>query len=236
MRRALAQQETGKEQPLEEKRSPSDRITRRGFLAATAGAVLAAILQACRREDAERAAPPVPQTAAEPETPGQPQALAPTPSCDDDPTEAQTEGPFFKTNSPERTNFQGDVSGGVKLVLTGAVLSTACQPVNRAKMELWHADNDGEYDNQGYRLRGHFFTDAQGRYQVETIVPGLYTGRTRHYHVKVQPAGGRLLTTQLYFPNEPGNSRDGIFDPSLVMNVSEAGEGKAATFDFVVEV
>jgi protocatechuate 3,4-dioxygenase beta subunit len=222
----------------EDSRRLANAISRRGFLAGTAGALLAVILQACRGEQGQQAAPTLGQSPALPASPGQPQALAPTPACgdDDEPTEAQTEGPFFKTNSPERTNFQGDVNSGVKLVLTGAVLTTACQPVDRAKMELWHADNDGEYDNEGFRLRGHFFTDAQGRYKVETIVPGLYTGRTRHYHVKVQPPAGRILTTQLYFPDEPGNSRDGIFDPGLLMNVADSGEGKAATFDFVLQV
>jgi protocatechuate 3,4-dioxygenase beta subunit len=215
-----------------------DGISRRSFLSAAAGALLATILQACRREPAQEAAPTLPDSPASPASPGQAQALAPTPACgdDDEPTEAQTEGPFFKTSSPERTNFRTGAGGGPALVLSGAVLSTACQPINRAKMELWHADGNGEYDNDGFRFRGHFFTDAQGRYQVETIVPGRYTGRTRHYHVKVQPPGGRVLTTQLYFPDEPGNSRDGIFDPTLLMSVRDTGDGKAATFDFVVQV
>jgi protocatechuate 3,4-dioxygenase beta subunit len=59
----------------------------------------------------------------------------------------------------------------------------------------------------------------------------VYPGRTRHIHVKVQPAGGRILTTQLYFPDEPENQRDGIFSPELVMQMSGRGEG---AFDFVV--
>ena len=213
-------------------------ISRRGFLAGMAGLVVTYVLQACRPQPAEEPAATVPATTPGSAATGQPQALAPTPACSDgdEPTEAQTEGPFFKTSSPQRTNFQGDVTEGIRLVLTGAVLSTECRPVGRAKMELWHADNNGEYDNDGFRLRGHFFTDDQGRYEVRTIMPGVYTGRTRHYHVKVQPEGGRVLTTQLYFPGEPGNSRDGIFDDSLVMQVGDAGEGKTATFDFVLRV
>ena len=46
----------------------------------------------------------------------------------------------------------------------------------------------------------------------ETIVPGKYPGRTRHYHVKVQAPGRSILTTQLYFPGEPGNDGDRIFE------------------------
>ena len=74
-------------------------------------------------------------------------------------------------------------------------------------------------------------TDAQGRYRLETIVPAEYPGRARHIHVKVQPPKGRVLTTQLYFPNEPSNQRDGIFRPELVMQMKERGQG---AYDFVV--
>ena len=91
------------------------------------------------------------------------------------------------------------------------VVGTSCRPVERALLDFWQADSNGEYDNQGYRLRGHQFTDAKGRFHLETVVPGLYTGRTRHIHVKVQAPNRPVLTTQLYFPGEPANERDGIF-------------------------
>jgi len=83
-------------------------------------------------------------------------------------------------------------------------------------------------------LRGHQFTDADGRYALESIVPGLYPGRTRHYHVKVQAPGQPVLTTQLYFPDEPGNQSDGIFNSALVLDVQDTPDGKRAAFDFVV--
>ena len=60
--------------------------------------------------------------------------------------------------------------------------------------------------------------------------PGLYTGRTRHIHVKVQRPRGQVLTTQLYFPGEPDNEGDGIFDEALLMDVS----GARAAYDFVL--
>ena len=74
------------------------------------------------------------------------------------------------------------------------------------------------------------------RFRFHTIVPALYPGRTRHYHVKVQVLGSRLLTTQLYFPNEPRNLRDGLFQRELLMRVADAGEGLAGRFDFVLNV
>lgn len=171
--------------------------------------------------------------------PAAPQALRPTPACghgdEAAPTEAQTEGPYFTPDSPERTNFRPGAGGGAPLLLTGAVLRTDCTPVARALVDVWHADASGEYDNRGYRLRGHFFTDDEGRYRLETIVPGLYPGRTRHLHVKVQAPGGRVLTTQLYFPDEPANPRDRIFRPELNMTVSGGPGATDAEFNFVVD-
>ena len=99
-----------------------------------------------------------------------------------------------------------------------------------------HADAQGAYDNQGYRLRGHQFSDARGRYVFDTITPGVYPGRTRHYHVKAQAPGGRVLTTQLYFPDESANRRDGIFDRRLLMRVEAASDGNVGRFDFVLNL
>jgi protocatechuate 3,4-dioxygenase beta subunit len=147
-------------------------------------------------------------------------------------TPRQTEGPFYTPNSPLRTSLVEGGSNAPRMLVNGRVLSRDCKPVANALVDLWHADEEGAYDNRGNRYRGHQFTDAEGRYRFETIVPALYPGRTRHYHVKVQPKGGRILTTQLYFPGEPANRRDGIYRPELELNVAKPGEG---TFDFVVE-
>jgi len=116
------------------------------------------------------------------------------------------------------------------------VRSTQCKPVQGALVDFWQADAGGEYDNEGYRLRGHQFTDARGRYRLETIVPGLYPGRTRHFHVRVQAPNRPVLTTQLYFPGEPANKRDGIFNSKLLMAVRDSIGGKAAAFDFILDL
>jgi len=155
---------------------------------------------------------------------------------DDDITPAQTEGPYYTPNSPQRASLLESGITGTKIVVTGVVLSTSCQPVARALVDFWHCDDNGVYDNAGYKLRGHQFTDDSGRYSLETIVPGLYPGRTRHFHVKVQAPNKPILTTQLYFPGEPSNNSDGIFSSKLLMNVQDASDGKAAKFDFVLNV
>ena len=160
--------------------------------------------------------------------------LAPTPACDDgdEPTPAQTEGPFFTPNSPERAMLREAGMAGTPLALAGFVLTRSCQPVSGALVELWHADDSGAYDNVGFRLRGHQFTSAEGRYAFETIWPGLYPGRTRHFHLKFQAPNERVLTTQFYFPGEADNERDGIFDPALLLQIS----GDVARFDTVLDL
>ncbi|MEN9935623.1 MAG: dioxygenase [Chloroflexota bacterium] len=191
--------------------------------------------------DVPVAAPTAAPTAAEalPATAAPAEASLPaTPPCDDDDdaTLAQTEGPYYTPNTPERASLLEPGMPGTRLVVSGAVLTTGCQPVARALIDFWQADDAGAYDNAGFTLRGHQFTDDQGRYRLETIMPGLYPGRTRHIHVRVQAPNQPLLTTQLYFPDEPANDRDRIFHPSLVMALQDAADGKEGAFDFVLEV
>lgn len=163
--------------------------------------------------------------------------LAATPEVadDDEPTPAQTEGPYFTPNSPRRRSIVPAGAPGTRLTLTGRVLRTNGRPVARALVDFWQADARGVYDNDGFRFRGHQFTDASGRYSLTTVVPGLYAGRTRHIHVKVQAPGGRVLTTQLYFPGVAANRNDRIFDADLlVRGWRRVGARRAARFDFVL--
>ncbi len=165
--------------------------------------------------------------------------LAPTPSCADDDLEAtlaQTAGPFYTPETPERRSLLEPGLPGTRLVVTGYVYDTTCQPVPGALLDFWQADDAGVYDNIGYRLRGHQFADQDGRFELETIVPGLYPGRTRHIHVMAQAAEQPVLTTQLYFPDEPDNARDSIFNPALVIDLQDAATGVLGFFTFVLEV
>lgn len=147
------------------------------------------------------------------------------------PTEPETAGPFFKTNSPHRTSFLDDKSVS-RLLVTGRVLGPDCRPVANAKLDFWHADEHGVYSSgRTYRYRGHQFTDAEGRFRLETVRPAEYPGRTRHIHVKVQRPGGPTLTTQLYFPGEKLNEIDPLYRKNLEMALEHGDRG---TFDFVV--
>jgi protocatechuate 3,4-dioxygenase beta subunit len=195
-----------------------ENATRRRFLV-TAG-TLAAGLSLARSESAVA------------------QELSPTPACQDGQktTRQQGEGPFYKPRSPRRADLREPGSAGRPVELAGLVLTRRCRPLAGALVDLWHADERGDYDNSGFRYRGHVVTGADGAYRFRTVLPAVYSGRTRHYHLKVQAPGSRLLTTQLYFPDEPENARDFLFRRELLMRVAQAGDGLAARFDFVLDL
>ena len=74
-------------------------------------------------------------------------------------------------------------------------------------------------------------------WHLETVVPGLYPGRTAHIHVKVQGASGIILTTQLYFPDVPENETDFFYHPDLEVAVldQDASGNMIAEFNFVID-
>lgn len=149
------------------------------------------------------------------------------------------EGPFYKDGAPHRGAFATSRDRGTPLVLTGTVLSTRCEPLEKAELDVWHADATGAYDNDGYRFRGALSTDAKGQWQLRTIVPGRYlngrTYRPAHIHVKVRARGREELTTQLYFAGDPYNKRDPFIVDSLIMRHTDDRQGiRHARFDFVL--
>ena len=170
------------------------------------------------------------------------QSLPPTPTCDDNGlTLSLTAGPFYNcrtvlypqfARAPISTSARNDWNPNDS---NGQALSVSCAPIANALVDFWHANDRGEYDNNGYNLRGHQFTDTEGRYWLETIVPGIYPGRTRHFHVKVQAPNQSVLTTQLYFPAEPLNRSDRLFRPELLMSVLDRDQVKQAEFNFVLD-
>ena len=215
-----------------------DEMTRRRMLAL--GVALPLTLAACgsgEEGDGEGAAAARTAGAGDPQGDGGIR-LAATPACDDGgrrPHARADRGPDFTPDSPRRRNLVEPGMAGRRLVVSGVVLGTDCRPVPRALLDFWQADDAGEYDNEGYRLRGHQLADARGRYRLATIVPGLYPGRTRHIHVKVQRPRGEVLTTQLYFPGEARNRGDGIFDAALLMRLRRGDQPWAGGFSFVLD-
>lgn len=143
-------------------------------------------------------------------------------------TARQTEGPYYPDHLPlDQDNDLTQILGaqapasGLVTEFGGRLLDVDGRPVAGSVIELWQADVNGCYIHsrgapagkqrdpqfQGY---GKIVTNAQGEYRFRTLQPGLYTGRTRHFHIAVNRDGQRLLTTQLYFAGEPQNDTDGV--------------------------
>jgi protocatechuate 3,4-dioxygenase beta subunit len=152
-----------------------------------------------------------------------------TPACGR-PTLPQIAGPFFMPQSPERSSLIEPGMTAGRMRLRGQVVDANCRPVPGALIDFWQCDDKGEYDNRGYRLRGHQFANQNGQFVLDTLVPGAYPGRTPHLHVRVQRKGGPVLTTQLYLPGHPGNSNDFLFDPRLLIEA----RGPEYYFQFVL--
>ena len=160
--------------------------------------------------------------------------LTPTCAGSGEPTVSQSAGPFYRPSAPLKRDLARDAPDGEPIMLGGFVLDTSCRPVPGALVEIWHADEEGVYDNVGFRLRGHQLTDEAGRWGFDTIVTQHYSFRTAHYHVRVQRPGGPVLTTELYFPNHPRNRTDPLFDPRLILSLANQHGLKFGRFDFVV--
>ncbi len=161
------------------------------------------------------------------------------------------EGPFYTENPPEMVDGQlaKQDEPGTKLIITGRVTNLDCTKVIPGTViDVWHADNAGDYDNDGYNLRGRTVSNSQGFYMIKTIHPGKYnTGnsyRPSHIHFKITPPEFETLTTQLYFEGDSDNATDaaasirsGEFDASdriipLTTNADGIEEG---TWDIVVD-
>jgi protocatechuate 3,4-dioxygenase beta subunit len=164
------------------------------------------------------------------------QFTTPTLPCKDDkPTPAAADDTTFKAKSPERGALVEKGMTGQTLVLTGSLRGLVCGPIKGAVLDFWQADAQGVYDKTGFRLRGHQLTDANGRYRLETIVPGPYAKRAPHINVRVQAPGKPLLKTQLFFPDDPLTARDAVFRAELAMKVTKTATDLTATFDFVLD-
>ena len=121
-------------------------------------------------------------------------------------------------------------------MLSGRVLNEKRTPIPNAVVNLWSSDAAGNYDMIGYRYHGYQVTDAEGRYEFTTIIPGCYEPRdAKHLHVKVQ-GNSSPITTQLYIEGQPGNEDDDYYAPELLVQVEEDAKGtKHGTYDFVVK-
>lgn len=140
-----------------------------------------------------------------------------------------------------RRALAASLAGGAAAVIAACGGGDDSAPTTAARADGAKLDPTPACGDEGAtpeQTEGPFFTpdSPRGAYELRSIVPGVYPGRTRHIHVKAQPRGGSVLTTQLYFPDEPANGSDGIFDPLLLVDLApERGGVTSARFDFVLE-
>ena len=168
------------------------RISRRHFLGYVGPAVAAGILvlPASARRLLAGDAPP-----------SEGGGLVETPSDD--------EGPFYRAGAPKRSDLRVVGSGSPPLTVAGVVRAEDGKVLPGVLLDVWHADAGGAYDTESkeYRYRGTTTTDAQGRFRLETNLPGQYGSgrarRPRHVHVKFSGEGLYPLTTQMYFMVRP---------------------------------
>ena len=141
-----------------------------------------------------------------------------------------------------------------------------CTPLEGAKVEIWHCDAAGVYsdvsdpgfDTTGQKfLRGYQVTDANGQATFITIYPGWYSSRAVHIHFKIHndtSDQSSVFTSQLFFDDSLSdqvftqspyaskgkrdtlNSVDRIYNEQLLLDVSQADEGYAATFNIGLQM
>lgn len=176
-------------------------------------------------------------------------------------TRPNLEGPFYKPGAPvrDRALFEREPGPDAELCeLVGRVVDAVTgEPMPGAELDIWQADEHGEYDNDGYHLRGVVRTGDDGRYRVVTVLPkdypqhqndpigelleamGLEVYRAAHIHVKVRVDGEERLTTQFFMAESPHLDTDyvvGAVTPDLVVpkevSVDQSGRRLARiTFD-----
>ena len=135
--------------------------------------------------------------------------------CDKTTLDYYGEGPFYTENPPFMSDGQlaKSTETGQRLLISGRVFNLDCSEyIPNTIIDVWHADESGDYDNTGYNLRGVTQSNDQGFYVFETIYPGKYLNgsqyRPSHIHFKITPPGFNTLTTQLYFEGDPDLETD----------------------------
>lgn len=176
------------------------------------------------------------------------------------------EGPYYVPDAPElparATMPVREDEKGTPLLFQGQVTDLEGKPVPNAKVELWHADEDGFYSQFApgipeWNLRGTIIADDEGRYWIDTMQPapyqiptdgscgkliaaaGWHPWRPAHLHLKVSAPGKQLITTQLYFPGDPHNDDDiaSAVKPELMLEPKPAadGSGNEIVYDFTLD-
>jgi catechol 1,2-dioxygenase len=176
------------------------------------------------------------------------------------------EGPYYIPGSPvfrsEATLPMRDDEKGTPFLFQGTVTDLDGNPLEDARVELWHADDDGYYSQFApgipeWNLRGTILTGPDGHFAFHTVKPapyqiptdgscgaliaaaGWHAWRPAHLHLKVTAPGRQLVTTQLYFEGGEHVQDDvaQAVKPELILRPTPAasGTGEEVTYDFALD-
>ena len=196
-------------------------LDRRGFLAASAGALLFTAGCADGGGPAPGAAPtsststtsptPTSELSADGDAALGPADFAALSSCVL--LRQMAAGPFPTLEQLERRDITEGYPGR-PLQLGLRVIDGSCEPIPGVEVEVWHADATGDYSSYADGgtgkdegtgttfLRGRQLSNGDGIVEFATIYPGWYPGRAVHIHVQVHRDDDRVLTSQLFFPDD----------------------------------
>ena len=124
------------------------------------------------------------------------------------------QGPFYLPGSPNTAQVAQPGEPGTRLFISGTTLANDCEtPIPGVQIEVWQANAAAVYDTSAnFLLRGTVFSNENGLYAFETILPGAYLNgnqyRPKHIHFKVTKPGFPDLITQLYFEGDPYIAND----------------------------
>ena len=150
-------------------------------------------------------------------------------------TASQTIGPFYNfallsdiDNDLTRISKDSPQAAGDVVEIKGRVIDGDGAPCTCALVEVWQADAEGRYGEEGdphFSGFGRALTDNDGYYVFTTVFPGSVPGKGNAWqapHISMSLHSGGLLkqvNTRVYFPNEEANLEDpvltGIADASL---------------------
>lgn len=124
-------------------------------------------------------------------------------------------GPFYRANTPIRQELTNNELEGNRIKLKGIVYGSDCKtPLKNVLVEIWHCDTEGNYDNtsEEYNQRGAWYTNEEGEYSFNTIIPGKYLNgslyRPAHIHFRVTEKNSNELVSQIYFKHDPNIDKD----------------------------
>jgi protocatechuate 3,4-dioxygenase beta subunit len=158
-------------------------------------------------------------------------------------------GPFYKREAPHMAELRIAGDPGLPLSVSGKVFDTRGQALEGATIEIWHSNDAGVYDLEGYKYRTTLIASRAGEYAFTSIMPGHYPGRVcQHVHYLVKAPGCKPLTTQLYFATDPVFAGDPVHnfnkDPLIqsvelvrpvTMTTTPTGSQADVTFEIVLE-